>query len=104
MALGVLIALDDFPIGHFHKFITVPNAFDIADRFPTRLMDHAERHRLLGGDGGAQLHGDEDEGQAEIARPERGRRHDKTRTAHKRESESGAPDWPRKRNKPMTYG
>ena len=37
MPFGVLIALDDFLIGHFDKFISVPNAFDITDGFSARL-------------------------------------------------------------------
>src|SRR5262245_47055960 len=67
MPFGVFIALDDFLVGHFDKVISVPNAFDITDRLPARLMDHAKRYRFLRGDGRTQLDGNEDEGQAKVA-------------------------------------
>src|SRR5262245_17308504 len=87
------------PIGHLDKFISVPNAFDIPDRLPARLMDHAECGRLLRRDGGLELYGDEDQGQARLPGQSEGGGMTKLELHTKRESESGAPAWPRKRNK-----
>ena len=75
MPLGVFVAFDDFLLRNLHKLVSLAHAFDVTDRLAARLMDHAERHRFLVGDSGGELDGNEDEGQAEIARPERGRWH-----------------------------
>ena len=67
LPLGVFVAFDDYLLGNFHKLITVINALHVPDGFAARLVDHAERHRFLRGDGEAELDGDENERQAEIA-------------------------------------
>jgi hypothetical protein len=67
MSLGVFITFDDLLLWYLDKLFSVAHAFDVADGLAARLVDHAERHRFLVGDSGAEFDGDEDERQAEIA-------------------------------------
>jgi len=47
VALGVLVALDDLVLGNLFEAPIRLDALLIADRLPARLVDHAERHRVL---------------------------------------------------------
>jgi hypothetical protein len=75
MPLGVFVAFDDFLLGNFPKLLSIAHASDVTNGLAARLVDHVERHRFLVGDSGGELDGNDDQGQAEIARPKGGRWH-----------------------------
>jgi hypothetical protein len=61
------ISFDDLLLRHLGKFVAIAHTLDVANGLTARLMDHAEGNRFLVRDSGAELDGNEDEGQAEIA-------------------------------------
>jgi hypothetical protein len=67
MREALLIALDDFVFWDFDKLVSVMHALYVADGLATRRVDHAERDRLLRGDGRTELYRNKNEGQAKIA-------------------------------------
>jgi hypothetical protein len=69
MPLGVLVALDDFFLGNLFEALVRFDALHIADRFPTRLMDHSKGNGAFSRSGRVKPDGNENEGEAKIARP-----------------------------------
>src|SRR5688572_12723199 len=71
----MLIAFDDLLVRHLGESVSIPNAFDIPNGLARGLMDLPEADRLLCRNSGDEPNRDQDEGQSQIARPQRGRSH-----------------------------
>jgi hypothetical protein len=70
--LRVLVAFDDLLVGNFLETLGRNDAFEVPDRRPRGRMDLPEGDRVLHGNGGVQLHRDDDQAQAEVAGPQTG--------------------------------
>jgi hypothetical protein len=60
MPLGILVAFDDFLLGHLGKRVSVAHALHILDGLAGGLMDLAEADRLLGRNSGDEPDRDQD--------------------------------------------
>src|ERR1700730_6453822 len=68
VSLRVFVSLDDFFLRHLFEALVRFDALEITDRFAAWLMDHSEGNRAFGRSGRGKSYGDEDEGEAKIAR------------------------------------
>src|SRR5262245_47588450 len=71
VAFGVLVALYDVFLGHLPEAVLGLNALEVFDGLSTRLMNHAKGDSAFCGSRRVKPDRDEDEGEAEIARPNR---------------------------------